>query len=255
MKKRITVILLAVLLITAGTVFAWDSPFAEENFGATVYLTTDYVSRGISFSDENPALQATFDYFNPIGIFAGIWASSWHSGEASNDLELGYYAGYAGGLGNIFYTLSANYYVYPGADDDDAEWNYWEFVGTAGYTFDQVSLSPTVGVAYVYSPDFWGEDGNLHYGNASLDLVLPRNFGLGFEVGYFDLEGNRTTGNGNGLDGGDGYDYFHWRVGISTTLVGFGLDLSYHDTSESGSFRDLGYHADERLVFTLSRSI
>jgi len=250
--KRIVGILLVVLLTAAGAASAGEGPFAEENFSATIYLTTDYVSRGVSFSGEDPAIQGTFDYFHPSGIFAGIWASSWDSYELSNNIETGYYAGYSGAIGNTCYTLSANYYAYPDADDDAAEWNYWEFVASANYTFGQAPLTPTVGVGYTFSPDWFGEEGNLHYGNTTLDLALPLEFGLGFEVGYFDLEGDKYTGNGAGMDGGDGYDYTHWRVGVSKTLVGFGLDLSYHDTNEADYFGDIG---DERVVFTLSRTL
>ncbi len=252
MKKKMMGVLLLVLLGAAGTAFAGEGPFAADNFSATMYLTTDYVSRGISFSGEDPAIQGTFDYANPNGIFAGIWASSWDSGETSNNIETGYYAGYAGALGNAGYSLSANYYVYPGADDDAAEWDYWEFAASANYTFDQAPLTPVAGVGYVYSPDWFGEDGDLNYVNSTLDLALPMNLGLGFEVGYFDLQGDKTTPVGFGLDGGSGYDYVHWRVGLSTTLVGFGLDLSYHDTTEEDFFGDLG---GSRVVFTLSRSI
>jgi uncharacterized protein (TIGR02001 family) len=254
MKKRVVGILLVVLLIASGTAYAEKSGglFDKENFGATIYLTTDYVSRGISVSNQRPALQGTLDYFHPTGVFLGIWASSWHSAEASNDLELGYYAGYYRELGNFAFSLSANYYDYPGADDEAAEWNYWEFCATAGYTFDQIALSPTLGIGYTFSPDYWGEDGKLHYTNATVDLVLPYNLGLGLEGGYFDLEGGKTTGNRLGLNGGDGYSYYHWRVGVSTTLVGFGLDLSYHNTTERAFFDNLG---GDRVVFTISRSI
>lgn len=248
MKKRIIGMLLVAMLTTAGGAFAQNNPFAPENFSGTMYLTTDYVSRGISFSGEDPAIQGHFDYAHPSGIFAGIWASSWDS----PDIETGYYLGYGGALGDIGYSLSANYYYYPDADDDDAEYDYWEFMASANYMFDQVALTPTFGVGYVYSPDYSGEEGNLHYGNTTLDLALPMNFGLGFEIGYFNLEGDKLTGNGNGLDGGDGYDYVHYRTSIYTNLVGFGLDLSYHNTNESDYFGDIG---DSRVVFTLSRSL
>lgn len=252
MKKKIIGILLVTMLTTAGAAFAQDNPFAPENFSATVYLTTDYISRGISFSGEDPALQATFDYAHPTGLFAGIWASSWDSYELSNNLETGYYAGYGGALGDVGYSLSANYYVYPDADDDAAEWDYWEFMASAYYTLGDVPLTPVVGVGYVYSPDWFGEDGDLHYGNTTLDLALPMDFGLGFEVGYFDLEGDKTTTTDFGQNLTPGYHYTHWRVGISKSLAGFGLDLSYHDTDVVDYFGDIG---DSRVVFTLSRSL
>ena len=166
-------------------------------------------------------------------------------------LKTGYYAGYGSSFGDFTYSAWASYYDYPGANDSGAEWNYFEFSATGGYTFSQMPLTPTLGVGYTFSPNFSGEDGMLHYANTTADLVLPWKIGLGMEVGYFNVAGDKTTGNGAGKDGGDGYDYFHWRVGVSYTLVGFGLDLSYHNTSEHDYFVDNG---DERLVFTVSRS-
>jgi uncharacterized protein (TIGR02001 family) len=252
--KRIAGILLIALLTATGASFA-ETTVDGHHFSATMYLTTDYISRGRSFSDGDPALQGTFDYYHDLGLFAGIWASSWHSYEPSNDLELGFYGGYANAIGGIDYSLTASYYIYPGAEDDFAEWDYWEFCATAAHTFDQVPLTPTWGIGYTFSPDYSGEDGNMHYGNTSVDFVLPWNLGLGLEAGYFDIEGDKSTGNGAGLDGGDGFDYWHWRVGLSTTLVGFGLDLSYHNTTEREFHRNNFYEGGDRIVFTLSRSL
>ncbi len=72
-----------------------------------------------------------------------------------------------------------------------------------------------------------------------------------------DVEGDKTTGDGRGLDGEDEYDYIHWRVGISTKIKGFGLDFSYHSPDENDFFETFyGYDAGgSRIVFTLSRSI
>jgi uncharacterized protein (TIGR02001 family) len=71
-------------------------------------------------------------------------------------------------------------------------------------------------------------------------------------VGYQWVEGNRTTGKGNGDNGHNGYDYAHWRIGISRPLLGFVLDLSYNDTNNANFLgKDI---ADERVVFSVSRT-
>jgi uncharacterized protein (TIGR02001 family) len=75
-KLSIFIILVNTALF-AGIAFADGGAFADENFSAAIYLTTDYVDRGISFSDEDPAIQGSFDYAHPRGPFIGIWASSW----------------------------------------------------------------------------------------------------------------------------------------------------------------------------------
>jgi uncharacterized protein (TIGR02001 family) len=108
-----------------------------------------------------------------------------------------------------------------------------------------VALEPTVAAKYYYSPDFFGEDGDGHYINGSLSLSLPMGFGLGGEVGYQDVEGDQTTP--------DGFDYVHYRIGVSKAVLGFDLDLSFHNTAED---EDLpGDIVGERLVFSMSKTL
>jgi predicted porin len=75
---------------------------------------------------------------------------------------------------------------------------------------------------------------------------------LGLEIGYQDVEGDKTTGNNTGESGGDGFDYIHWRIGLSYEIKGFELGLSYQDTNEQDF---LGNAADSRVVFSVSRSL
>jgi len=237
------------LAVCSGTAFAEGGVFADENFSAVVYLTTDYVDRGISFSDEDPAIQGSFDYAHPGGPFIGVWASSWDDTGYSNDIELDYYAGYSGTAKGFKYTLTGNYYTYPGAKDDGFEFDYLEIEALLEYVIEHLPLSPALGFGYGFSPEYSWEDGQSHHAYGTLDLSLPKNFVLGFEAGYMDIEGDKTTPGG--------YDYLHWKIGLSTTLKGFGLDLSYHDTDEKDFFESFyGYNAgDSRIVFTLSRSL
>jgi uncharacterized protein (TIGR02001 family) len=80
---------------------------------------------------------------------------------------------------------------------------------------------------------------------------LPESFGFGCEIGYQDVKGDKTTGNGRGLDGKDGYDYLFWKIGLSREVLGFNLDVSYYDTNEEEYFGQIG---DSRVVFSITRS-
>ncbi|GAB6095529.1 TorF family putative porin [Desulfatiferula olefinivorans] len=232
--------------------FAEGGPWDDENFSATMTLTTDYVSRGVSFSDEDPAIQGTFDYAHPGGFFAGIWGSSWDDAGYSNDIELGYYAGYGGSLGKMTYSVWATYYQYPGAEDDGFEFDYWEFSGGLYHTIEDVPLKPALGFEYYFSPEYSGEDGLFHYVSGSVDWSLPLGLTLNTLIGYKTVEGDKSTGGGAGMDGDDGYDYIHWKVGVSKEIKGFTVDISYHDTGEHDYLGDAG---DARVVFSLSRSL
>jgi uncharacterized protein (TIGR02001 family) len=227
------------------------SPLAAKNFGGTATLTSDYVFRGISQNDEDPAVQASFDYKHPAGVFLGTWASNVDEKISAGNIEIDFYGGYRGQLiENLSYELSIIYYWYPGGSRDP-KLDYVELHGGLNYTFAGLPMEPNVGIGFNYSPDFFGEDGNAYFYNGTLRLSLPYGFGLGFELGYQNVEGGKLTGNGRGLDGQDGFDYVFWKAGLSKEVLGFNLDLSYYDASEEQFFGNIG---GDRTVLSISRS-
>jgi len=259
---KITGMLTAVFIVLsstlgggAGDVFAAEerkSIFDLENFSATFTLATDYVFRGISQTDSKPAVQGSLDYAHPIGIYLGVWGSNVNSDISKGGVEIDYYIGYGTELlTNFNIDLSLLYYSYPGGGSDP-EPDYFEGHLGLDYKLANLPLTPKLGVGYWYSPDFFGEDGKAHYVNGVLELSLPYEFVLAGEFGYQYVKGDETTGHGQGENGGDGYDYNNWRIGISREVLKFTLDLSYHDTNEANFLgKDI---ADERIVFTISRS-
>ena len=222
-----------------------------KNFTATATITSDYVFRGLSQTDGDPALQVSFDYKHPTGFYMGVWGSNVDESISEGNVELDLYAGFKNEIvENLTYDLSIIYYWYP-SDSQSPEKDYFEGHVGLSYAFTKVPLEPSLSVAFNYSPDFYGEDGNAYWVGSTLRLTLPYQFGLGFELGYQYVEGDKTTGNGAGLNGEDGYDYLYWRIGLSKELLGFNLDLSYYDTNKNEYFGKIG---DDRVVFTISRS-
>ena len=224
---------------------------AKENFSGTAAITSNYLFRGLSQTDGDPAVQASFDYNHPSGFFLGAWGSNVDETISKGNVEIDLYGGYRNKIfENLGYELSVIYYWYPGGGNEP-EPDYFELHGGLNYTFAKLPLEPTVGVGFNYSPDFFGEDGNAYYYSGTLRFTLPYKIGLGFELGYQQVAGDKTTGNGGGPDGQDGYDYLSWKVGLSKELLGFNLDVSYSDTNEEQYFGSIG---GSHLVFTLSRS-
>jgi len=222
-----------------------------KNFTATATITSDYIFRGLSQTDENPAVQASFEYKHPVGFYMGVWGSNVADYVSEGNVELDLYAGFKKEImENLAYDLSVIYYWYPG-DSQDPERNYVEAHAGLNYAFTKLPLEPNLGLGFNYSPNFYGEDGNAYYVSGTLRLTLPYQFALGFELGYQYVEGDKATGNGKGLDGEDGYDYLCWRIGLSKELLGFNLDLSYYDTNEKEYFGKIG---KDHIVFTISRS-
>ncbi len=105
---------------------AAPAPEPDWTFTGNVGLYSQYVFRGISQTNEKPALQGGFDLGHKSGLYAGTWASniSWLSDgnppsapppAPSASLEWDFYGGYKGSLPADFgYDLGVLYYWYPG---------------------------------------------------------------------------------------------------------------------------------------------
>src|SRR5512141_1314423 len=95
-------------------------PEPDFTFTGNVGLYSQYVFRGISQTNEKPAVQGGFDLGHKSGFYVGTWASniSWLSDavpSVSASMEWDMYGGYKGSLPADFgYDLGALYYYYPG---------------------------------------------------------------------------------------------------------------------------------------------
>ena len=252
LRKKL-LLLAAICLVATSSAMAAEEvgAFSPKNFTATLGMTSDYVFRGISQTTENFAVQGSFDYAHPAGFYLGVWSSNVSFG---GNVEVDYYGGYRNAYEGLNYDLGVLYYSYPSAHDDP-EFNFYEIAAKLSYTFKLSPVEPTIGLSYNYSPDFFGEDGSASYVNGKLSLGLPAGFGVSGEVGYQTVAGDKVTGHHAGKDGKNGFDYIHYRVGVSKAdIVGFNADISYHDTTEH-KFLNAGDNiADGRVVFTLSRT-
>lgn len=264
MKKGCLAILLGMTAVGASSLEAMAQEegggiLAAENFSSTITFTTDYMYDAVSISDQDPAFQGSIDYSHPgTGLFVGLWGSSYDDGGYSSDIELGVWGGQAGAVGPIDYDVTLYYWFYPGAEDEGFEFNYFQAGVNVGHTFEDVTLSPSIALGYMWSPEYFGEEGNYNKFSGKLGFSLPYGLGLELEAAAVDIEGGTTTGNGNGMDGGDGYDWTYFRAGISKDLIaGISANISYYVNSEEDFFEDF-YGAESvanpRFVLSISRT-
>jgi uncharacterized protein (TIGR02001 family) len=108
------------------------APTPEHTITGNVGLFSQYIFRGLTQTDRNPAVQGGFDYAHSSGFYAGTWASniSWLRENASSSaggittsngtygqggsLEWDFYGGYKGTIKDFSYDLGTLYYWYPG---------------------------------------------------------------------------------------------------------------------------------------------
>lgn len=238
---------MAALLLAACTAASAADNEAERDWQVNFGLATDYVFRGITRSNQDPAAQGGIDYYNrDHGLYAGVWASSAEFNRAGDDeasLETDFYGGFRQRFANgIGWDLGARYYYFPGqnADRGLGDLETAEVNGRLDYSFSRALFAPEVDVGVAYSPDYFGEDGDGVYLDSGVRLALPRAFDLFTRVGYLDVEGDRSNP--------AGYDYVDYQVGVSKRFGVFDFDLAWHDTNH-GCDRLVGQSACQALVF------
>jgi uncharacterized protein (TIGR02001 family) len=203
-------------------------------FSGNVTLTSDYVFRGFTQTDEEPAIQGGLDWDSGAGFYAGTWGSNVNFGngdEASAEIDL--YAGYAGAVDNFSYDVGFIFYWYPGASGA-LDYDFWEAYGSVGYDFGAAAIS--LGIAY--SPEnFGGTDDGL-YLQSGISIPVTDQFSIDANLNYYDV------------DPAFGEDYLDWSVGGTLSLEWFDADLRYIDTDIS----NCAGVCDARVVFSISRS-
>lgn len=214
----------SVVLPFSSCVLAKDE-VSDFTFSANVGLYSDYIFRGITQSDKNPAIQGGFDVTHSSGLYLGNWSSSvsWASDGngimQSNSIETNLYGGVKKTLANVDFDLGVLQYLYPGDDSPNSN----EADATEAYIGASKEFSKAVASAYVYfvvSDDAWGlsdTQGSQYY---SLDLDIPVGetaITAGLHLGNQQFEG---TGNAD-------LDYTDWKVN---------LDYAFNDNYNVGAF-------------------
>jgi uncharacterized protein (TIGR02001 family) len=216
-------------------------------FSATAGIASEYVFRGITQSNEEPALQGSIDYStiigsrdgNEIGLYAGIWGSNVEfndNNEASTEFD--FYTGITHDIADISFDIGAIYYAYPGAAAN-LNYDFWEVKFATGYDFGPAEIGGSV----YYSPDYFGGSGDAVYYQAAAEVPLEHGIYLAGHVGRQKIDDNVA------------YtlpDYTDWSIGLGANIEGFDINLSYIDTNISKSRCADG--CDSKAVLTLSRS-
>lgn len=194
---------------------------------AEIGLLSDYRFRGISRSDEDPALRASLILFHDSGLYAGARGTSlsgtdpWRRRDPAfgdlGDLQLDLYAGWRADLGGGFdLDAGALYYVFAGGDGAT---DYVEPYASLGYLIGPVQL--TGGMKFAPSQRAIGDEAMLYlYGQ--VDVTVP------FRPWAFTAHAGRQ-------DWGAFGSYWNWSLGVThhvqiEALPDTEVSLSYVDT-------------------------
>ncbi|MEO8302717.1 MAG: TorF family putative porin [Betaproteobacteria bacterium] len=199
------------------------APEPDWSFTGNLGLYSQYVFRGISQTNEKPAVQGGFDLGHKSGFYVGTWASniSWISDAgtgASASMEWDFYGGYKGSLPADFtYDLGVLYYWYPGSYPSS-------YYATGAVSPNTTELYAALGWKFLTLKYSWSAN-NRTFGinnsrgssyldlTASYDVIEKVSDAIG-KVTIFGHVGKQWFHN-NGF-----YDYSDWKIGASTEIYG-----------------------------------
>lgn len=214
------------------------------DFSGTVAFTSDYMFRGITQNDEEPAIQGSLDYSyklnNKASLYLGVWGSNvdFNDNDEAN-IEMDWYGGTTFNVDEFSFDIGAIYYTYPGAADS-LNYDYYEFKGSAGYDFKVASITGTVN----YTPENFGKSGNAEYYQLAGEIPLPKGFTLNGHIGRQMIDKEAVFGKP---------DYTDWAVGIAYNLKGVDIKVEYIDTNLGKT--DCADGCDSRAVLTVSKNL
>jgi uncharacterized protein (TIGR02001 family) len=254
----------AVLAAGMGTAArAEDAP----QFAYTLTITgvSDYIFRGISFTNEKPAFQPYLELTYGIG-YVGFWGSNIDNAGIYGPFEVDIYAGIRPVLGPVNFDIGVLYYQYAskdlaglgpgGRNARSSDLDYVEFQ-IAATTSPIENL--TLGLKGYFTPDQGYAISDTGTIEGSINYTLPA-FTVGTASWVPTIGGalGYTTSGKNGFYNADlGLGYFlgddaytYWNAGVKITVEKFFMDFRYWDTDINAATGFNGGLADSRFLFS-----
>ena len=242
-KKLIKAAVIGALFSVAPLSFAADevedvkapSMLDDFSFSGNVGLYSDYIFRGYTQTQNEPAIQGGFDVEHSSGLYAGTWASNvdWTTAGGymdKNSIEIDVYAGWATDLGfwDLGFDIGVLQFYYPGNNtegvaDTDATEVYF------GFSKDWLdgAFSTSVTNYVVVSDEAWGF--------ANMDGEMYHDLTVDVQIGSSPLTLSGHVGHQTFGGQGDGYDwdYTDWKVNVDYAINdNFSAGAFYTDTDQ-----------------------
>ena len=236
MKKILAIVAMALITATA----------AQAQITGNLGLTSDYRFRGVSQTQNAPAVQGGIDYNHVSGLYIGNWNSSVSSQLYTNGagVESDVYAGFRKQVfGNFVVDVGSYNYFYPRA-------------GTNG-SFDTNEIFAGIGykelitVKYSYAlSDYFGtaNSKNSFYVQADAAIPLARNLQLVAHIGHTNVANSSSL------------DYTDYNVGLGYDLKGWNLAAKYYiNDNKTSTFMTANTVGGQKLykdalVFSVAKS-
>ncbi len=212
---------------------------------ASIALTSNYIYRGITLTDNEPAIQGTLDYELQTGLlgtslYVGTFGSNTKlAGDTDTaHVEIDALFGVRGNIGDskLTWDLGGAFYAYPGTPPRD-NFDYWEIPLHLTYK----AVEPVeIQLINAYSPEYQFNTGAANYTSGLVTVEVPNGYvawkvfgGLGYQ--YVDKAASGTD----------------WTCGMTVTIKGVDLTVAYTDTNYHARECGGNNQCDAKAVFTV----
>ena len=263
--KNLKIIALATSIASIGFVsanaLAADAPASPHTLTANVGLYSQYVFRGLAQTNEEAALQGGFDYAHSSGFYLGVWGSnvSWlkenlttganataGTYKSGGSLELDFYGGYKGSIGDFSYDVGLLQYYYPG--DVFSPLPNYSVNGTKANTLEAYIAGSWKWFTVKYSQSINDKTFGVNKSSGTSYLDLSASFPVaetGLTLGaHYGIQSYKGTDPNNaalyaaGLSNDDLFSYEDWKISlaydmgkIGKTFDGMTVGIAFTDTS------------------------
>lgn len=228
-KQLISLALLALMPLAAQAQDEDDSGF---NWNAAA--TSEYMFRGISQTDDHPAIQAGAGYSWSNGFYVGAWASNVDFGD-DTDAEVDTFIGWNGDLSdNVNLDVQLNRYNYVG-EPDGVDYAYNELIGKLSFA---ENYSATLG----YTNDFLATETDSFYLAVGGSWDVGNDINLTAGVGYTTVDEDLSSEDG----------YLDYSIGVNRDFGPVNIGLGYIGTDNSGENLFGEDNAEDKFVLTFA---
>lgn len=191
---------------------------AASEWSSTVTLTSNYLFNGITLTNHDPALQASLDWSDGSGWYAGLWASNVKFAQGT-DVEFDGSVGY-------WHQLTPDWLIDVGV----AQYTYHgsQSAASAAMNFPEAYLKlsyQNTKLGYWYASDYFGAGGG-HY-----IVALFQTFNINEHSSVLmTVDRSTSTQPDKFLRDTDG-TYHHWRIAYSTLWQHLRWTIAFDDTN------------------------
>ena len=186
------------------------SSAVQAELSANIGATSNYVWRGLTQTDDGPAISGGIDYADDSGFYLGTWASNVDGGDDGSGSELDFYGGYEGSAGDFGYDMGVIHYMYPSFND----WDFTEIYGSISWNWLEA------GVAYTIQKEAEGDENDIYYYVAGSYEFMPT-WSAGVTIGHYDWADSGSE------------DYSHAQLDITKSAGDFGdFTMSFSKTDD-----------------------